>query len=98
MAKNLKLNIKNAQLAEALSLSQPKKTLPKKIKKETAELPTEPVSAQEPSSHESALPLKKDSMPIEQAEIAPSIQREPAIEKELTTPLESVHLSTSEQE
>lgn len=40
MAKNLKLNIKNAQLAEALNLAKPKIKVPKKAPRE--ELPAEP--------------------------------------------------------
>ena len=46
MAKNLKLNIKNAQLAEALKLNPPKKILAKKPVKEAEELSSEPILEQ----------------------------------------------------
>ena len=97
MAKNLKLNIKNAQLAEALKLSQPKKTLPKKEKKEPAELPAEPVSVQELSTPEPAPKLKAASKQ-KTAKPAPSLEKEPAQEEQPLTPPESVHLPKFEQE
>jgi translation initiation factor IF-2 len=50
LAKNLKLNIKNTQLAEAIKLSRPKKPRPKKEEKETPKLAPEKVVAETPTS------------------------------------------------
>jgi translation initiation factor IF-2 len=60
LAKNLKLNIKNAQLAEALKLNAPKKKAPagKKAKEVSAEKPIETSSAEK-----SAVELKKEETP-----------------------------------
>ena len=59
MAKNLKLNIKNAQLAEALKLSPPKKILAKKTVKESEETVLE-----QKVHEESITPIIEQSAPV----------------------------------
>jgi len=63
LAKNLKLNIKNAQLAEALKLSAPKKAPAKKAAKQPKEeQPTEIVSEQKPERETISEPVAPEKI------------------------------------
>ncbi|MBS0628452.1 MAG: hypothetical protein JSS09_09620, partial [Verrucomicrobia bacterium] len=65
MAKNLKLNIKNAQLAEALKLSPPKKLPAKKSAKEAEEAPAASVTEEKsPAVTEKVEPIEIEPTPV----------------------------------
>ena len=79
MAKNLKLNIKNAQLAEALKLNQLKKpAAPKKSKKSD----TDAVESKEVQSAEPRVAQEQASpAPVEQAPQPPVVEKQQLPEK-----------------
>jgi translation initiation factor IF-2 len=86
LAKNLKLNIKNAQLAEALKLSSPKKTSPKKEPKKPVEKPAVEVSESEKPSapvvetfEPTPEPPKPEPVKTPVEEVAPPVVKSPVI-------------------
>ncbi len=97
MAKNLKLNIKNAQLAEALKLSAPKKIIAKKPAKESEELSLEPVLEQKVREEPITPTIETQNKELDKqpSSFSHEIEKQEVVAEEISPPLPKKIITTS---